>query len=343
MSFQFIDIRHSYGERRVLSGINLEAQPGEITCLLGPSGCGKTTLLRLAAGLIPVQDGEIRLEGRLIADRTENPPPERRAVGLVFQDGALFPHMTVSENIGFGVEDSEQASERVRKLLDQVGLAEFASVYPFTLSGGQQQRVALARAMAANPDVLLLDEPFASVDVVLRRSLREDTRRLLKARNAVTLMVTHDPEEAMDIGDQIALMAEGRIVQSGSPSEVYDNPATAAAAALFGGGQILRGRRTEAGVETSFGLWPISACRGATPASGSLDLVVRPDALVFDSDGEELRVEDVRIQGAVQRIVATTSTGERIAAQISREAAIRVGQTASLTPMEGSIFAFAAD
>ncbi len=216
---------------RALEDVSLTAQEGEITCLLGASGCGKSTLLGLAAGLLPVQHGSIHLGGDLLADSATNPPPEERPVGLVFQDGALFPHMTIARNVGFGLNRSEQGT--VDGWLDMVGLAGLGERYPHELSGGQQQRAALARAMAPGPKALLMDEPFASVDIVLRRRLRRDCRRLLCEQGATVVLVTHDPEEALDIADRIAVMDAGRIVQFGTPDRLRTEPDSDVVAAFF--------------------------------------------------------------------------------------------------------------
>lgn len=235
MSLEFRHIAYAYGqgasETRALEDITLTAPDGEITCLLGASGCGKSTLLNLAAGMLRVQSGSIHLGGELLADGGRNPPPEDRPVGLVFQDGALFPHMTVAQNVGFGLQKPEAGA--VEGWLELVGLRGLGGRYPHELSGGQQQRAALARAMAPQPQALLMDEPFASVDIVLRRKLRRECRDLLRGRGATVLLVTHDPEEAMDVADHIAVMEAGRIVQSGTPQELRSAPASGAVAAFF--------------------------------------------------------------------------------------------------------------
>ena len=235
MSLEFRHIAYAYGhgasETRALEDISLIARDGEITCLLGASGCGKSTLLNLAAGMLRVQSGSVHLGGELLADGTTNPAPEDRPVGLVFQDGALFPHMTIAKNVGFGLPKSDQ--DAVEGWLDLVGLPGLGGRYPHELSGGQQQRAALARAMAPRPQALLMDEPFASVDIVRRRKLRRECRDLLRERGATVLLVTHDPEEAIDIADQIAVMDAGRILQIGTPQELRDAPASDAVAAFF--------------------------------------------------------------------------------------------------------------
>ena len=235
LSLEFRHIAHVYGqgasETRALEDVSLTAKAGEITCLLGASGCGKSTMLNLAAGLLPVQSGSIHLNEAVLADAATNPPPEQRPVGLVFQDGALFPHMTLAQNVGFGLPKAERGA--VEGWLEWAGLPGLGERYPHQVSGGQQQRAALARAMAPGPAALLMDEPFASVDIVLRRKLRRDCRRLLCERGATVLLVTHDPEEALDIADRIAVMEAGRIVQFGTPDALRSEPANASVAAFF--------------------------------------------------------------------------------------------------------------
>ena len=231
-------ITHAYDGRAVVLDASLGAPAGKLTCLLGPSGCGKTTLLRIAAGLEIVQHGRVALGKRVLADGDDrrHVPPEKRGVGLMFQDHALFPHMTVFENITFGLADPPPPGrlQWAREALDRAGMAGFADAYPHTLSGGQQQRVALLRALAPEPRVLLLDEPFSDLDVNLRLQVREETLGLLKETGVTTLMVTHNPEEAMFMADHIAVMNEGRIIQAGTPTEIYFRPADRFVAALFG-------------------------------------------------------------------------------------------------------------
>ena len=236
MSLEFHNVTHNYGKTRVLQDISFKAAEGEILCLLGPSGGGKSTLLRLAAGLEPLQNGQLTLDGELLAKPGTEPPPEQRPIGLVFQDHVLFPHLTVATNLSFGLDKlgRPEKQQRVQELLEQMGLVGLGERYPHELSGGQQQRVALARAMAPKPRVLLLDEPFASVDSTLRRQLRSTTRAALKTAGTTAIVVTHDPEEAMQLADSIAVMANGIIAQHGSPADIWQQPATLQVALLFG-------------------------------------------------------------------------------------------------------------
>ena len=212
MSLRLTGIRHAYDEREVLRGLDLEAGPGEILCLLGPSGDGKTTLLRLVAGLEPLQAGRIELNGAVLAEPGREVPPEERRIGFVFQDYALFPHLTVAENVAFGLRRVPRGERgwQVAEALASVGLETYAGAYPHMLSGGQQQRVALARALAPRPQALLLDEAFASLDARLRDQVRDDTLHVLQTSGIPALVVTHDAEEAMFMADRIALMREGQ-------------------------------------------------------------------------------------------------------------------------------------
>jgi len=270
-------LSHSFGDHPVVRDLSLDVAPGEIVSLLGPSGCGKTTTLRLVAGLEVVQRGEIRLGGDLVAGGGVHVEPERRGVGLVFQDFALFPHLTVAENVAFGLRQPRDAARsRAVDLLGRVGLADRAAHFPHHLSGGEQQRVALVRALAPAPRLMLMDEPFSGLDVRLRDQVREDTAALLAATGTATLLVTHDPEEAMRIADRIAVMRAGRIVQVGSPATLYDSPADASVARFFSETNSLRSRAGAGAAPTPWGPLPVSA---AIAEGAAVDILVRPEAL----------------------------------------------------------------
>lgn len=300
MSIRFNDVSHCFDEHRVLREINLEIGTGEIVCVLGPSGSGKSTLLRLIAGLESVQQGSLMLDGVVLADAQHNPPPEQRAVGLVFQDHVLFPHQTVAENVAFGLSgmQSKERDHTIALQLANVGISTLADRYPHTLSGGQQQRVALARALATDPAVLLLDEPFASADAPLRKNLRDDARRRLKAANTTTLMVTHDPAEAMAMADRIAVLVDGEVVQFGTPEELWQRPNHPFVAATIADLQPLKGRIEGTQCVTAFGTLPLRllALTADLAEGTSVPIGVRPSSLTVSLEGPCV-VNDIRFLG----------------------------------------------
>jgi iron(III) transport system ATP-binding protein len=301
MTLAFTSIRHAYGATEVLRGIDLSVAPGEIVCLLGASGCGKTTLLRLAAGLEPLQDGAITLGGQVIAEPGRDVPPERRGVGFVFQDYALFPHLSVAENIAFGLRFVAKADRapRVADALARVGLVAHRDAYPHMLSGGQQQRVALARALAPRPAVLLLDEAFASLDARLREQVRDDTLHVLQTSGIATLLVTHDAEEAMFMGDRIALMRAGRVLQVGPPEALYFDPADRYVATFLGEVNRLPGRVIDGLVQTAIGALPAGDAADGAP----VEVLVRPEGLRLGAGaGREAEVEACRMLGATTMV-----------------------------------------
>ncbi|MEE6246902.1 MAG: ABC transporter ATP-binding protein [Pseudomonadota bacterium] len=300
MSIRFNDVSHCFDEHRVLREINLEIGTGEIVCVLGPSGSGKSTLLRLIAGLESVQQGSLMVDGVVLADAQHNPPPEQRAVGLVFQDHVLFPHQTVAENVAFGLSgmQSKERDHTIALQLANVGISTLADRYPHTLSGGQQQRVALARALATDPAVLLLDEPFASADAPLRKNLRDDARRRLKAANTTTLMVTHDPAEAMAMADRIAVLVDGEVVQFGTPEELWQRPNHPFVAATIADLQPLKGRIEGTQCVTAFGALPLRllALTADLAEGTSVPIGVRPSSLTISLEGPCV-VNDIRFLG----------------------------------------------
>lgn len=228
-------ISHGYGRKQVLNNISLEVSSGEIIALLGQSGCGKSTLLRIIAGVERQKDGSVFLDERPLATHSVFTPPEKRGIGLMFQDYALFPHMSIVENVAFGLKalPKTEAQKIARAALARVGLEHHAESYPHALSGGEQQRAALARAIAPRPRVLLMDEPFSGLDRRLRDTVRDETLAVLNDTSATSIMVTHDPEEAMRVADRIVLMRQGEIVQVGTPQELYQHPATLFAMRFF--------------------------------------------------------------------------------------------------------------
>ncbi|OOY19663.1 Fe3+/spermidine/putrescine ABC transporter ATP-binding protein [Thioclava sp. DLFJ5-1] len=267
--------------RAVVDDVSFAIPAGQVTCLLGPSGCGKSTTLRLIAGVDMQDRGEIYVDGKLICDTVFRIPPEQRAIGLMFQDFALFPHLTVAENIAFGLKgDAAAKRARVTELLEKVRLTRHRDSYPHGLSGGEQQRVALARALAPRPRILLMDEPFSGLDERLRDDIRDETLALLKEENTAVLLVTHEPHEAMRMADEILLMRGGKIVQRGAPYNLYNAPVDRAAAAFFSDVNVLKGQVQDALTVTPFGDFLTPGHADGT----EIDIVIRPQHLKIDFD-----------------------------------------------------------
>jgi len=265
----------------VVADVSLSVAPGQVTCLLGPSGCGKSTTLRMIAGVETPDSGRILIDGTEVFGPARNLPPEARGVGLMFQDFALFPHLTVAQNVAFGLAGDRGArTARVDSLLARVDLAGFGPKHPHELSGGEQQRVALARALAPRPRILLMDEPFSGLDNRLRDEIRDATLQVLKEEGTAVLLVTHEPEEAMRMADEIALMRAGRIVQRGAPYNVYNAPVDQAAAAFFSDVNVIRGTSRGALTETPFGAFLTPGHADGT----EVDIVIRPQHLKIDFD-----------------------------------------------------------
>jgi iron(III) transport system ATP-binding protein len=285
-----------FGATTAVDGASLCVERGEVVALLGPSGCGKTTLLRLVAGFERPDAGVVEVAGRTVAAGRTWVVPEERRVGMVFQDYALFPHLTVAENVGFGLP-RRQRPTRVPELLAIVGLDGLGHRYPHELSGGQQQRVALARALAPAPDLVLLDEPWSNVDPSLRESLRSEVTEIIRPLGVTVVLVTHDREEAFSLADRIALMRDGVIVQEGTSEELYFAPASRWAAEFVGAGNVLSGRVVDGRVETTIGAFPANGASAAHAAK----VLVRPELLELQPDpagagqvvGREFRGHDV--------------------------------------------------
>ena len=275
-----VGVDKSFDDTRVLRAIDLRIDPGESLALLGPSGCGKTTLLRLIAGLDRPDAGSISVGGEPVAGEGTWVPPEKRNIGMVFQDWALFPHLSVAKNVGYGLDRAERKTGRVEEALDMVGLSDLGDRMPDTLSGGQQQRVALARAIAPRPSVLLLDEPFSNLDSALRVGVRTEVHRLLVELGITSVFVTHDQEEAFVLGDRVAVMQAGVIEQVGSPQEIYQVPHSSWIARFVGDVNLISGTGHGTVVETVLGTVPL-----ADPANGPIDVLIRPEDLALSADG----------------------------------------------------------
>ena len=281
----------SFGPHRVLSGVDLVVPDGSLTAILGPSGSGKTTLLRIIAGFERPDDGQVRL-GSLIVDDAgdEWVPTERRRIGYVPQEGALFPHLSVGRNVAFGLDRGQRQSGRVNELLELVGLAGLARRYPHQLSGGQQQRVALARALATDPEIVLLDEPFSSLDASLRASVRADVQDVLRLGRTTAVLVTHDQDEALSMADQVAVLRHGVIGQIDTPSALYGLPRDAELAQFLGAANLLEGTVHGRLVTTALGTSPVASWSGSangSSAAGPVRVMVRPEQVLLSADATD--------------------------------------------------------
>jgi iron(III) transport system ATP-binding protein len=337
MALLLQNIRHAYGTNEVVRGVSLQVASGEILSLFGPSGCGKTTVLRLIAGLERLKSGAILLDRQALADATVDISPERRPVGLVFQDLVLFPHLTAAENVAFGLAELAPAERRERAFaeLAAVGLTGLEDRYPNQLSGGQQQRVALARALARRPRALLLDEPFAGVDPTVRKRLRDDLRRLLKNAGAPTVFVTHDADEALAVADRIAVMSEGRILETASPRELYEAPKTVQGAALIPGAQRLAARIANGVVETAFGSVALD-----TKLEGLALVVALPGGVnARPAAGGACTVVEARFAAPGWTLLVQAKSGERIEAAASEALLPGAGVAVDFDPRHLRVFA----
>jgi iron(III) transport system ATP-binding protein len=295
----FENITHSYHGKQTISGLSLTVEPGEVLCLLGPSGSGKTTLLRIAAGIEAQSSGRILLNDREIAGPTAFLPPEKRGIGLMFQDFALFPHMTILDNVRFGLTAMENSAARSEAMhaLGRVGLTHYADKYPHVLSGGEQQRVALARALAPRPTVILMDEPFSGLDSRLKDSVRADTLAILREARATAIVVTHDAEEAMRMSDRIALLRDGKLVQVGSSDDLYRRPVDIFATSFFSEVNLFEGVADGGMVETPLGRFPANGISDGQ----SVDVAIRLQGVRVETDGSGVpaRIISRRFLGVV--------------------------------------------
>lgn len=327
----FENICHQYDELQSVRDISIDIEPGEVLCLLGHSGCGKTTLLRIAAGVERQQSGRVMINGREVAGPSVYLAPEKRGIGLMFQDYALFPHLTILQNVIFGLTDlpRSEAEREGLSALARVGLESYASDYPHALSGGEQQRVALARAIAPRPAVLLMDEPFSGLDRRLRDNVRDETLAVLRETRATCIVVTHDPEEAMRMGDRIALMRKGQLVQIGSANDLYYNPADIFVARFFSELNEFTGTVSGGGVETPIGKLP---CDNLTEGD-MVDVCLRPQGIRLSENGEGLpgRVTRTRFLGEVDLLdIAVDGLDLPLKARVREHSGFPVGSDVNL-------------
>ena len=285
------DVSRAFGRTRAVDRASVRIPRGQIAALIGPSGSGKTTLLRMVAGFETPDEGRIRIDGREVAGPGVFVEPDVRRIGMVFQDGALFPHLDVTRNLAF----SGASAARVAECLELVGLADRADAYPHELSGGERQRIALARALAADPAVVLLDEPFAALDESLRTHLREQVAAILRAAGATALLVTHHQEEALSLADQVVVMRDGRVAQDGTPEEVYARPATRWVAEFLGDADVLPGTAGGGVAECELGAFAVDAGR-----TGAVEVVLRPEQLAITPGGAD-GSSDGRVAARVRR------------------------------------------
>lgn len=298
---QLNNISLSYGAHKVIEDVDLHLNEGEIGCLLGSSGCGKTTLLRSIAGFEKPDKGQISLRNQTINNRQINTPPEQRNIGMVFQDFALFPHLSIKKNIAFGLlkQSKSAVNQRVSELLELIGLTDIAHKFPHQLSGGQQQRVALARALAPKPDLLLLDEPFSSLDVTLREQLATEVRKIIKHEGISAILVTHDQQEAFAMADKVGLLHLGQMIQWDTPYNLYHKPESRYAANFIGQGVMLSGKVLKINtIETELGIIHGTLPAGCTENT-PVEILIRPDDIVHNDNSQyQLEITDKIFRGA---------------------------------------------
>jgi iron(III) transport system ATP-binding protein len=322
-----------YGGTAAIDDFDLDVEDGSLVALVGPSGCGKTTALRAIAGFEQPVAGNIRVRGNVVVDGHTMTAPEHRNVGMVFQEYALFPHISVAENVGYGVPGSNRVS-RVQEVLRLVGLEDFGNRFPHELSGGEQQRVALARALAPEPDVVLLDEPFSNLDAPQRERMRRELRKILKSARATAILVTHDQAEALAIADVIAVMNEGRIHQVGTPDEVYTAPISPWVAKFLGDAAILDGTASHGSVATVLGSVPT-----VLPDGAAVRVMIRPEWIMpaASDDGSSL-VVDREFYGHDQRVEIELANGELVEALVTTRKGIQVGDRVNIELADSIVF-----
>lgn len=325
------------GQVAALDGVSLSVGEAQIVCLVGHSGCGKSTLLRVVAGVERLDSGSLTLAGRVVSNGTTFVEPEDRNVGFMFQDYALFPHLTARQNIGFGLRamDRQRRPGRIGEVLERLGISALAERYPHQLSGGEQQRIALARALAPQPSVLLMDEPFSNLDPGLRETIRRETMALIRSLGMTAIIVTHDPEEALSTGDWLALMRQGRIVESGVSEKIYGRPLTAYAASFFSHVNRVPARPTGDRVESALGVFPAAA------TGGRLELLIRPHSLYLDSAGIEARVLERAFLGEMEELtLVVAGLDAPLVLRSSLRSGATVGQTVHLAVKRDEVMVF---
>jgi iron(III) transport system ATP-binding protein len=336
-----------FGAKPVLTGVDLRVEAGTITAILGPSGSGKTTLLRVICGFERAQAGSVEIDGEIVDDATHFVAPERRRIGYVPQEGNLFPHLTVAGNIRFGLSRSAESRKRVADLLEMIGLADRARSYPHQLSGGQQQRVALARALAVRPRLVLLDEPFASLDATLRASVRGDVLAILREAGATALLVTHDQDEALSMSDRVAVIRDGVIAQFDSPQSLYSRPVDPDLAHFVGDVNLLAGRFDGGMVSTALGRLSLHDSPAAAMSGGAATVMVRPEQLLLSAgqtdDGGACEVIDHEFYGhdAIVRLKPLNSNAPVLVVRVRGGVDWPCGSVATVT-VDGSVVAWAA-
>jgi iron(III) transport system ATP-binding protein len=318
-----------------LDGASLTVNEGALVALLGPSGCGKTTMLRLIAGFEAPDTGEIRLRDKVIASASRSLPPEKRKVSMVFQDFALFPHLNVAANVAFGLPKGVEKSKRVPELLALVRLEGYESRMPHELSGGQQQRVALARALAAEPELILMDEPFSNLDPSVRADVRHEVRMVLREVGITAVIVTHDQEEALSLAGEVAVMQEGHILQVGTPAEVYGSPVSRAVGEFVGAANFLPGTVRGKTVETALGVTPVDAA-----FEGPADVMLRAECLaISESGGAQAEVTHIDYYGHDEMVSARLQTGEMVRIRVLSAPGIEPGSKIGVL-VKGEVFVF---
>ena len=323
----------TYGDTVALDDFSLDIPAGSLVALVGPSGCGKTTALRVIAGFETPSTGTVSIGGVVVVGDGKEIPPEKRNVGMVFQEYALFPHISVEENVGYGVRGADRV-QRVHDVLKLVGLSDYGSRFPHELSGGEQQRIALARALAPGPDVVLLDEPFSNLDAPKRERMRRELRKILKRAGATAVFVTHDQSEALAIADIIAVMRDGRIIQTGRPDDVYEAPENTWVARFLGDAILLSGTVSDGSVHTMLG-----DIDTPLPTGVAVDVMIRPEWITpHVEDSGQGRVTDREFYGHDQRVEIELPGGERVEALVPTRNRVAVGDRVAIELIDAIVY-----